>query len=301
MPTLTLAIQPFATGSPQASRRTLLDLARAVDEAGVDRILVVDHVVMAEETASYPWGSFPATADTPWPEPTISLAAVAAVTERVRLATGILIAPLRPAALLAKTIATLDVISGGRVDLGVGTGWQEGEFAAVGVPFRQRGRLLTETIGACRALWSTGPANYHGELISFDGVWCRPQPAQARIPVWFSGLLGQRNLERIASVGDGWLPPPNATPEVVAALIPALMDAWERAGRGSTPPAVQMRVTPAASGGNVDLTATMAEASRVVGLGATDVRISFDQLRLDPGRVAGDLSRLANAFRDTVG
>ena len=141
MPTLTLAIQPFATGSPQASRRTLLDLARAVDEAGVDRILVVDHVVMAEETASYPWGPFPATADTPWPEPTISLAAVAAVTERVRLATGILIAPLRPAALLAKTIATLDVISGGRVDLGVGTGWQEGEFEAVGVPFRRRGRL----------------------------------------------------------------------------------------------------------------------------------------------------------------
>src|SRR3954449_8285332 len=124
----------------------LLDLARTADDAGVDRLVVTDHVLMGRNTDAYAWGRFPTAPDGPWLEPLTVLTAVASVTRRVRLATGILIAPLRPAALLAKTVATLDVLSGGRVDLGVGVGWQREEYEAEGLPFEQRGRLLTDTV-----------------------------------------------------------------------------------------------------------------------------------------------------------
>ena len=112
-----------------------VDLGRAADDAGVDRVVVVDHVVMGPHTENYAWGKFPVPPDAPWFEPLTMLTAIAAVTTRVRLATGILIAPLRPAAFLAKQVATLDQLSRGRVDLGVGTGWQREEYDAEGLDF----------------------------------------------------------------------------------------------------------------------------------------------------------------------
>jgi alkanesulfonate monooxygenase SsuD/methylene tetrahydromethanopterin reductase-like flavin-dependent oxidoreductase (luciferase family) len=118
---------------PDGDWRGLLDLARAAEDAGVERIIVVDHVVMGEHTENYQWGKFPVPPEAPWLEPLAVLSAMAAVTTQVRLATGILIAPLRPAAFLAKQVATLDQLSHGRVDLGVGTGWQREEYDAEGI------------------------------------------------------------------------------------------------------------------------------------------------------------------------
>src|SRR4051812_14877861 len=103
-------------------------MAREADKAGIDRIVVVDHVVMGPHTEAYSWGKFPTPPDSPWLEPLTCLAVIAGATSRVRLGTGILIAPLRSGAVLAKTAATLDVLSGGRLDLGVGTGWQKEEY-----------------------------------------------------------------------------------------------------------------------------------------------------------------------------
>src|SRR5919206_2380829 len=98
--------------------------------------------------------------DVPWLEPLVTVAAVAAVTERVVLETAVVIAPMRPAVILAKQAATADVLSGGRLRLGVGTGWQRAEVESAGVPFEERGPRLTETMAACRALWRDSPASY---------------------------------------------------------------------------------------------------------------------------------------------
>ena len=103
--------------------RGLLETARLADDAGIDQLVMTDHLAIGTQVEKYPYGRFPFPAEEPWPEPLTTLAAMAGATKRVRLGTGVLIAPLRPALLLAKTLATLDVLSEGRLDLGVGTGW----------------------------------------------------------------------------------------------------------------------------------------------------------------------------------
>src|SRR5580704_15075684 len=112
----------------------LVEAARQADEAGIDMLSITDHVVMGEHLENYPYGPFPMPLDYPWFEPMTVLSAVAAVTRNIRLSTGILISPLRPAVLLAKQLATLDVMSRGRVTIGLGIGCQREEYAASGRP-----------------------------------------------------------------------------------------------------------------------------------------------------------------------
>jgi probable F420-dependent oxidoreductase len=201
----------------------IVDVARACEQAGVDTLAVSDHVVMGPDVTLYPWGRFPITPDQPWMEPLAVLAALAAATERVRLHTSILVAPLRPATVLAKQVATVDVLSQGRLSLGVGTGWQQAEFDATGLDFAARGRLLDETIGACRALWSDMPAAFDGELVSFTDAYCSPRPTRpGGVPVLFAGRMTARNLRRIVTLGDGWHPIMTATPADVADGVTAL-------------------------------------------------------------------------------
>jgi alkanesulfonate monooxygenase SsuD/methylene tetrahydromethanopterin reductase-like flavin-dependent oxidoreductase (luciferase family) len=114
--------------------RELIDVARHAEAAGVDQINFTDHVVMSARTDRYPFGKFPLPPEYPGFEPLTMLAAIASATSQIRLATGVLITPLRPAVLLAKIAATLDVVSGGRLDLGVGTGWQREKYEAAGIP-----------------------------------------------------------------------------------------------------------------------------------------------------------------------
>src|SRR6478672_10743498 len=163
---LTVGLANYGTTYAADEWHRFVDLARAVEDAGIDRIVVVDHVVMGPHTEKYAWGKFPVPSDAPWLEPLTMLSAIAAVTARVRLATGILIAPLRPAALLAKQVATLDQVSGGRVDLGVGAGWQREEYEAEGLAFEQRGRLLTDTLAALKTLWRDTPADFDSPTLS---------------------------------------------------------------------------------------------------------------------------------------
>jgi len=185
----------------------MVETARLADEAGIDQIVVTDHLAIGSRTDRYPYGKFPFANEEPWPEPLTTLAAMAGATSRVRLGTGVLIVPLRPALLLAKTLATLDVISGGRVDLGIGTGWQREEFAAAGVPFVGRTARMEDTLRACRVLWRDAPASFESETVSFQDVWCLPRPLQPDgIPLWIGGGLTEGNLRRLVELGAGWMP-----------------------------------------------------------------------------------------------
>jgi alkanesulfonate monooxygenase SsuD/methylene tetrahydromethanopterin reductase-like flavin-dependent oxidoreductase (luciferase family) len=166
--TLQLPSGVMADGLFARDPRALQDLARAAEGAGADRLVVVDHVVMGQHaTEQYVWAQRPfPPADSGFLEPLTTLAALATVTSTVRLSTRILIAPLRPAALLAKTVATLDVLSGGRAELGVGVGWQREEYDAEGLDWAARGSLLTDTIAACRALWTQSPCTIRSATVT---------------------------------------------------------------------------------------------------------------------------------------
>lgn len=210
----------------------VLDLARAADAAGVDGVVVPDHVAIGPRTDRYPAGAFPLPVDAPWLEPLTILTAVAVVTERLRLGTGVLVVPVRPPVVLAKTVATLDVLSGGRVDLGVGTGWQREELEGAGVPWAERGRRLTDGIAACRALWeSEGPVTVDRSTVAFAELRSEPRPVQRPLPVLFSGTLHDANVERIVTLGDGWVPIMGATVADIAAGVDHLRRAYEPAGR----------------------------------------------------------------------
>jgi probable F420-dependent oxidoreductase len=192
----------------------------------------------------------------------------------VRFSTKILIAPLRPAALLAKTVATLDALSRGRVELGVATGWQREEYAAQGLDWARRGALLTETIEVCRALWSGEPARFASPTLRLDGVVCAPRPVQARIPVWFAGRLHACNLERICRLGDGWIPEPYSPPETLARGLPALREAWARAGRDPGALGVQGDLDALAGpDGRPDLRRSLEALPRWIEAGATTLNV----------------------------
>jgi probable F420-dependent oxidoreductase len=232
-PSLSVTLTNYGTlFEDPADWHRLIELAPMAEAAGVDRILLTDHVVMGRRTDAYPWGPFPFPPELPWLEPLSVISAMAAVTERIRFSTKILIAPLRPAPLLAKTLATIDVLSRGRLEVGVATGWQREEYEASGMAWEKRGQLLTDTMAACRVLWRDAPASFRSESFSFDDVWCRPQPLQAGgIPIWFAGGLHAKNLDRICRLGDGWIPAPYCPLDDFRELVPRLQTAWARAGR----------------------------------------------------------------------
>jgi probable F420-dependent oxidoreductase len=258
-----------------AGIQQLLAQARLAEAAGVDRLLFTDHVVMGERTDRYPWGPFPFPPDTPWLEPLTLIAALAAVTTRVRFSTKILIAPLRPAPLLAKTLATLDVLSGGRMEVGVSTGWQREELDASGVEWARRGQILTDTMAACRVLWRDGPASFRSESFSFERIWCRPKPLQpGGVPIWFAGALHARNLERIGTLGDGWIPAPYAPLESFRRDVVRLREHVARTGRDPDRLGIQGDLDAVrGADGRADLRASLAAVPDWARAGATTVNV----------------------------
>lgn len=287
---LSLGIPNFG-GWPGADLRSLVDLARAAEDADVDRLVVSDHVVLGRNLDAYRWGRFPTGPEGPWLEPLTCLTAFAAATSRVRLSTGILIAPLRRAPLLAKTVATLDVLSGGRVDLGVGVGWQREEYDALGLSFSARGRLLEDTIGACRALWTELPASYSSASVTFTDVYCSPQPIQNPLPVWFSGTLNDRNLRRVTSLGNGWIP-------IMGASLDDIRHGAEllHAASGHAVD-VQAPLTPVRRDDKtVDVEATMQQVPELASAGVTNVYLNAATFGRHPDEAMAALPMVVGAF-----
>jgi probable F420-dependent oxidoreductase len=286
------------TGAP-GSWRNLLELARGVEGAGIDRIVLPDHVVLGPNVSDYPWGRFPTGPEADWLDPLTLIAALAAATDRVRFMTGILVAALRPAPVLAKVASTIDVLSQGRLDLGVGVGWQREEFDAVGLAFEDRGPLLEACIAACRTLWSGHPLALTGLDGTETQVWCAPTPTQDRLPVWFSGTANARNVRRVATWGDGWIPIMGATTDDVARGTDALRAAVADAGRD--PATLLVRASPTLArtdAGAIDLEATLAQVPELVHAGATDIHVPLRAFAPDGsvGALVDAAHRLVRAF-----
>jgi len=184
--------------------------ARIAEDLGFESLWTVEHVVMVPEYASrypyHPSGRSPFSAEVTQPDPLIWLAYVAAATQRIRLATGVLIVPQRNPVVLAKTLATLDRLSGGRLLIGAGVGWVREEAEAVGVDFDDRGARMDESIEAMRALWREPVSHYAGEHFRFDGVVSKPKPAQpGGVPILIGGH-SKAAARRAGRLGDGFYP-----------------------------------------------------------------------------------------------
>ena len=193
-----------ATVDPELLR----SVAMAAERLGFATLWAPEHVVLVEEYASkYPYsnGQFPGPPDIPIADPFTTLAYAAACTSTIRLGTGICLVPEHNPLVLAKTVATVDRLSGGRFILGVGVGWLAEEFAALGIPFERRGARTREYIEIMRRLWTEPASSHVGEFVNFSGVLSYPKPAQtAGVPVWFGGE-SEAALRRVAAYGDGWL------------------------------------------------------------------------------------------------
>jgi probable F420-dependent oxidoreductase len=206
----------------------LVRWAREAEDAGFDAVMVSEHIVLGPAAAAagrpanpreyaLPGNQDPAT---PWPSSVVLLSAIAAVTARIRLVAGAVIAPLRHPLLLARELGSLDLLSGGRLVVQPTVSWLAEEYAALGVPFGSRGDLLDEHLAAWRVLWRDTPATFAGEHYAFAGVYFEPKAFRPGGPaVWLGGSgLHRRLLDRIVAYGDGFNPLGRPAPGDLARL-----------------------------------------------------------------------------------
>mgnify|MGYP003979346007 CR=1 FL=1 len=234
---------------PEAVRRG----ARQAEDLGFDSIWVNDHLAIPHDAPYPPSASFY--------EPLITLTWAAAATSRVELGTSVLVLPLRTPAHLAKELATLDLLSEGRVILGTGVGWLEGEFDAMGVPFGDRGARTDDIINILRACWTEDPITYQPKVVTaaLEGIRTLPQPGR-KIPIWVGGNSAPA-LRRAKAMGDGWHGT-RVPVEDIAAITADL-----RAARGSDFP-LSMRVFWDPLEDDHDSLKAMAEAYSAAGIDA---------------------------------
>jgi probable F420-dependent oxidoreductase len=214
----------------------LLDVARGAEEVGFDGAFVSDHVFFPGELVSrYPYnpdGVPYFDKDTPWLETFASIGAMAAVTKRLRFVTGVYILPLRHPLEVAKATATVALLSGNRLALGVGTGWMREEFDVLGREFAGRGRRMDEQIAVMRTVWRGGMVEHAGRHYRFPRLQMSPAPT-APIPILIGGA-SERALRRAATIGDGWVGAGN-TPEEVQGILRRLGELRREAGRERVP------------------------------------------------------------------
>jgi len=208
----------FANTGPFIEPDAAASLGQAAEAAGLDSLWTVEHVIVPKEyESSYPYsanGKMPGGHQTPIPDPLIWLTWVGAATTTLKLATGIVILPQRNPAVLAKEVATLDRLTKGRIMLGVGVGWLEEEFDALGVPFERRGARTDEYMRALRALWASDDATFVGDFVNFDGISMNPKPHNGTVPLHIGGH-STRAARRAGELGDGFFPGKGNLPELI--------------------------------------------------------------------------------------
>jgi probable F420-dependent oxidoreductase len=210
---------------PDAVRR----FARAVEEIGYDHIDVFDHVVMGHPVGGRPKGPYPATM--PILEAMMLLSHIAAVTSRLTMGTEVLVLPQRQPTLVAKQVSTLDTLSGGRVRMAFGVGWQESEYEALGEDFHTRGARMDEAIRLLRAWWSDERVDFEGRHYQVTAMAMEPKPPQgARLPIWIGGM-SEHAWRRVGELGDGWAASQISDAASARRAIDAIHRAAEAAGR----------------------------------------------------------------------
>ena len=204
-------------------------LAQSVENIGFDQLDVFDHVVMGFPTATRAAPMYPP--KMPILEALMALSHLAAVTERIGLGTEVLVLPQRQPVLVAKQVSTLDTLSGGRVRLGIGVGWQASEYDALEEDFTTRGRRMDEAIELMRAYWSDENVDYQGRFYTSTAMAMEPKPPQGRrLPIWIGGN-SDRALRRVAEYGDGWLATAITDPDIAARCRAKIATYAEQAGR----------------------------------------------------------------------
>ena len=278
--------------------RAVIDLVGQAEAMGYDQMNITDHVVMGENTHRYPYGEFSTAPDANWWEPVVIMSAIAAATRTIRLGTGILIGPLRSAVLLAKQAATLDALSGGRLDLGLGTGWQREEYEASGIPFEDRGQRLRDQVAACKVLWRDAPANFSSETTRFENIYCRPAPVQpGGVPLWFGLAPTDANRRLIVEHGVGWLPIFN-DPQQLRAPIAQLREEFAAAGRDSDELQVRATLNVAyRADGSADIDASLANAEAQVAAGVTQIEMLPVALTRKPEEIVPVMQTVAQALK----
>lgn len=249
----------FANIGPLGAPDTLAGLAQAAERVGIESLWTVEHVVVpVGYRSTYPYdesGRIPAPDDMPFPDPLLPLAYVAAVTEKIRLGTGILILPQRHPLYVAKEIATLDVLSKGRMILGIGVGWLEEEFEALGIPFADRAARTRESVNAIRTLWQAGPQSFDGKFFRWGPLESNPKPVQRPgVPIVVGGHT-EIAARRAARYGDGFFPG-LVDFDTLASLLAVLREECERVGRR----AEDVEVTFIAPSPDVDLVHRLRDA-----------------------------------------
>lgn len=224
------------TGVPSFTPQEMRTMAMRAEELGFESVWVSDHVVVPSQIEPrYPYspsGIPPFGADQAWSEPLTVLANLAGCTHRVKLATGVLIVPYREPVVLAKTVSTLDYFSGGRVILGIGVGWMEEEFVALGLDtYHERGKVTDEYIRIFKELWTNDDPEFQGSYARFSGIKFYPKPVQKpHPPIWVGGTT-RAALRRTARMGDGWIPAGSISPSEMGQMVGQIRDMTERAGR----------------------------------------------------------------------
>lgn len=261
-------IPPYRAGVA-ADPAWMTQFARTAEAAGFESIYTVEHVVVpADYDRRYPYaesGRMPLPVDCPIPDPLDLLAFLGARTERLVLATGILVAPHHHPLVLAKRLATIDALTGGRVRLGVGVGWMREELEATGVDFSTRGRRLDEVIDAMRVAWRDDEPSFDGEFFRFERAVCRPRPAQeGGVPIHVGGH-SPAAARRAGARGDGFQPL-GLDDELLGVRLAELRRAADAAGRD--PDGVELTLGAGLA------TFDAAALARLAGLGADRVLLS---------------------------
>ncbi|OBA63861.1 LLM class F420-dependent oxidoreductase [Mycobacterium sp. 1100029.7] len=304
---LSMGIPSFSAEAP-ADWEHLTQWAQVLEGAGFNRLLVSEHIAFGMNMAAYSdpgvggteGGRQPTGPDGPWLEPLTVLTYLAARTERIRLGTNILLAALRPAAVLAKTVATLDVLSGGRVDLGVGVGWQREEYDVAGVDFDKRGAILDQTLDVCTRLWRENEVSYASPGLTFDRIHQMPKPVQpGGVPIWVSGTVNRAVARRLARFGKYWIPWGQDARDL-ADGIGRMRTAVEHAGGDPHGFGVTGSLRVKADGRDrPDLAAVASDATTLADAGVTDLRLTHWPVRFGTGE--GNLRAFVEAVRDAVG
>jgi probable F420-dependent oxidoreductase len=271
-----------STSFPEPDRAVAM--AQAAEAAGFESLWCPEHVVVAIGDHVTPYGGSPdGKMDRLWrrggiPDPIVWLSFVAAQTTTINLGTNVVILPEHQPAVFAKSVATLDALSKGRVRLGIGVGELPEEYGAVGMAFTDRGKRMDEYIEAMRALWQQEVATYHGTYVNFDDVRCDPSPLNGTVPLHIGGA-SPAAVRRAARYGDGyfpWVGPGLDLQETLSRVIPAVRDEAEKLGRD--PASIEMTVGGARSIAEVEAMAELGVDRLTIAVRAKEIEAVRDEL-----------------------